>query len=136
MNRTMCAIALTSCIGLAGSVAAGTAAPQTATGDTAATNQVAYSTATAIVLHSVTRQPLGGMPVFVIEVLTPEAIDPVRVFTTGPDGTVLISPLRTGVYSAFVFHNNNYSNVVTFEINADTDYHPIITLFFNPDIDR
>lgn len=97
-----------------------------------------WGTATAEVLHAVTGEPLEGMPVVVQQIVSPDpdgTTGGVRVFVTGPDGRAFLSPLDDGIYEVYVEFNNNRSNVEYFEINTDTDFHPIVVLLFNPDID-
>ncbi len=95
-----------------------------------------FGSATAEVRHILTGRPLAGMPVHVLLVIPPEG-DPggVQVFTTGREGRAFLSPLESGTYECYVEYNNNRSRSAFFEINADTDFHPFVTLLFNPDID-
>jgi hypothetical protein len=96
----------------------------------------AWGSATAQVLHELTREPLAGIPVTVVLVDAPaDGSTTVRVFKTGPDGTAFLSPLEDGVYETYVDYNNHMSNIERFEINTVTDFHPFVTLYFNPDID-
>lgn len=95
-----------------------------------------FGSATAEVRHVFTGQPLAGMPVHVVRIVPPEGdAGGVRIFTTGRDGRALLSPLESGSYECYVEYNNHRSRSAFFEINADTDFHPFVTLLFNPDID-
>jgi hypothetical protein len=102
-------------------------------------SQPGFGSATAYVVHPMTGDGLPGMPVTVIRIITPDpdttAPGTPRIFTTGPDGSAFLSPLEDGRYEAYVDYNNNRSESVFFVINSDTDYHPVVTIFFNPDID-
>lgn len=96
--------------------------------------QQSWGSATATVLHSVTGEPLAGMPVLVQQIIPPDAAA-IMVFKTDRDGSAFLTPLFDGVYQVWVEWNNNMSNVEYFEINTATDYSPEVFLFFNPDID-
>ena len=92
--------------------------------------------ATAEVYHSVTGKPLAGMPVVVRRVVDPEGAPSVDVFVTDENGRAFLFPLEDGVYDAYVEYNTYQSNVERFIIMTDADFHPVVTLLFNPDIDR
>jgi hypothetical protein len=93
--------------------------------------------ATAQVVHPLTGRPVPGMPVYVVQIADPNTDGaPTFVFKSGPDGSALLSPLAEGVYQTWVEYNNNMSNIAQFEIDGETDFHPYVTLFFNPDIDK
>jgi hypothetical protein len=103
----------------------------------------AVGSATALVLHPLTGEGLAGMPVVVRRVIDPsDALDATleaitgSVFMTDEFGRALLFPLPDGVYDAYVDFNLHQSNVERFVILADTDFHPVVTLLFNPDIDR
>jgi hypothetical protein len=93
--------------------------------------------AIATVLHSETREPLADMPVYVVHIDNPDGgtTPSVQIFNTGKDGRAFLSPLETGNYAAWVDWNNNRSEPVEFYINGNTDFVPMITILFNPDID-
>ncbi len=88
-------------------------------------------TATVTVLHSLTFEPLPGLPVTVQRLDIPEST--AHVFWTDRNGRALIRGLEDGFYVVFVDHNGRRSDPERFEIIGD--YHPFVTLFFNPDIE-
>lgn len=96
---------------------------------------VAVGSATAEVYHEMTGDALGGMPVHVIRIDPPDTDGGVQVFTTGRDGRAFLSPLEDGGYEVYVEFNNHRSRSAFFEILPNVDYHPVVQLYFNPDID-
>ncbi len=128
--------ATTGAVALAG-VLTGAPAPAPAAERTApAVHAAALGSATAEVRHLVTGQPLAGMPVHVILIIPPDgAPGEPQVFRTGRDGRALLSPLEDGSYEVYVEYNNQRSRSEFFVIDGTTDYHPFVTLHFNPDID-
>src|SRR5262245_7390517 len=85
------------------------------------------------VLHTVTGEPLAGMPVIVQQLIWPEGV--FYVYKTEEDGRAIVGPLPSGTYVAYVSFNNNQSDRVVFDIVGGTDWFAVFTLKFNPDID-
>lgn len=94
-------------------------------------NSDGLGSATVTVVRPGSRHPVPGVPVTLLSVLDPEG-KPV-VYRTGRSGSVTIVGLQEGAYETYVSYNNQTSEHVRFEIIAD--YHPFVTLYFNPDID-
>lgn len=99
---------------------------------TAAASAASLGSATITVLHPYTLEPVPQVPVTIKAVIKPEAHAP--IYWTGRNGSVTITRLKEGKYEAYVSYNNQVSEHVRFEIIAD--YHPLVTVFFNPDIDN
>lgn len=99
---------------------------------TAAASAASLGSATITVLNPYTLEPVPRVPVTVAAVIKPETKLP--AYWTGRSGSVTITRLAEGKYEAYVNYNNITSERVRFEIIAD--YHPFVTLFFNPDIDN
>jgi hypothetical protein len=133
MASTLRTIAICGVLGLAGGV---TGLAPAASAPAASTGVESLGSATAQVLHIVTGHPLAGMPVHVTRIDPPEGGGGgTLVFMTGRDGRALMTPLDDGQYEVHVDYNNNRSNSEFFVIDGTTDYHPFVTLYFNPDID-
>jgi hypothetical protein len=94
-------------------------------------SDVSLGSVTITVLHPITQQPVPRVPVTVLAVIKPEGKP--MVYWTGRNGSVTITNLPEGLYNTYVEYNNQVSETVRFEIIAD--YHPFVTLYFNPDID-
>ena len=102
----------------------------------ASAGEGAVGSATAIVLHSVTSEPLAGVPVTVRFIVPGDGgTGGMQVFVTGRDGSALLTPLEDGTYEVYVDYNNQRSRSAFFTIDGFTDFHPVVTLRFNPDID-
>lgn len=88
--------------------------------------------ATITVLHPYTLEPVPKVPVTIVRVFKPESLPP--VYWTGRNGSVTLTNLEEGRYETFVSFNNIVSERVRFEVIMD--YHPFVTVFFNPDINN
>jgi len=86
---------------------------------------------TVTVYHSVTKQPLWGMPVSILREVK-GGQDTNRPLRTDKNGVVVYDGLGPGMYQAIVLFNNNTSNVESFIIKGDSS--ASVILFFNPDI--
>ncbi len=136
MKTTFLNFATTSAVTLAGVLSGGPSPAPAAERTAPAVHAAALGSATAEVRHLVTGRPLAGMPVHVILIIPPDGVpgEP-QVFTTGRDGRALLSPLEDGSYEVYVEYNNQRSRSEFFVIDGNIDYHPFVTLHFNPDID-
>jgi hypothetical protein len=120
MNATKTILAATTALTLA----AGTVA-------WAPSDDLNFGSCTITVLHPITRLPVPNIPVTLLAVIKPEAAAP--IYWTGRNGSVMVTNLREGFYDTFVSYNNQVSETVRFEVIGEK--HPMITLYFNPDID-
>ncbi len=132
MNTTIRTLALLAAVGLAGTLG-GCKSDESSSGSPTVMDQRGHGTATVTVLHSLTEEPLPGMPVTVRPVYKPETKAP--IFVTNKNGQALIRGLDEGRYEVYVFYNNNMSETGRFEITGD-DSHPFVTIHFNPDINN
>jgi hypothetical protein len=98
----------------------------------AAASAASLGSATITVLHPYTLEPVPKVPVTVVAVIKPET--KFSPYWTGRRGSVTITGLPEGRYEAYVNYNNIVSERVRFDVIAD--YHPFVTVFFNPDIDN
>ena len=98
----------------------------------AALSAVGLGSATITVVHPYTLEPVPNVPVTIASVIKPETNRP--LYRTGRNGSVTITGLPEGRYEAYVNYNNIVSERVRFEIIGD--YHPFVTVLYNPDIDN